>query len=146
MALNEALIRLGAKKFPRIIKKIRNGEIRVVASTVATANQTDDHGFPAPETVNRTYKYIPCVWEVNTQNTQDANEQNVAGQTRGVVKYRLIVPLKWEDRDVDVHTDDLIELKQVLGHNQSWITLKVVTPVNVSNVHWQITAIDTNSP
>lgn len=145
MSLADVFIELGRDVMPDVLAEVANGEMRVLATTPSTAAATDDSFFFAPTVEPSVFKFLPCLWEVNTQNSRDADERLVAAQVRGLARYRLTVPRRWQGFDIDIRTDDVIELKQVPGHNESAITLTVLAPVNVSNVVWEIIAIDTNA-
>lgn len=145
MSLSDVFDELGLDILPDVIDQVSNGEFRVVTTTQATSNATDDFGFLSPETENKTHKFIPCVWKVSSGSGQDGDERTVAGQTRGLVRYKLTVPRKWKGYPVEVSTHDSIELRQSPGHNQSVLKLQVLSAINVSNVVTEIRAIDINA-
>lgn len=136
MSLATVFEELGSEVMPDVIDAVSNGECRILASNVDDA--TDDSGFPDPSTTPRTTPFIPCVWKTREFYP---GEQQVAAQTRGVLRYKITVPRVFADDPVEAKTADLIELKTTVGGDVA-VTLKIVSPINNSNVVWEMIAID----
>lgn len=106
-----------------------------------TTNVIDDQGFPAPVVEERRADWIAIVWEVRGGNEMDAREQIVASQTTPAVRYKLTVPMRYEDKAVEVDPSDIVYLKRQVGGTDK-IRLEITGGINVSNVHWLINATE----
>ncbi|CAN5508464.1 hypothetical protein BH10ACI2_BH10ACI2_04300 [soil metagenome] len=154
MSLSEVFIELGEDVMPEVLEEVANGEFRVLTARIvaeldvngASIPIVDDQGYPSPTTEEQTAQFIPCMWEIASDSMRDADEANVASQTRGVIRYRITAPQKWKGSAVEVKMADTIELKQRIEWNFDPITLLVTAPKNISNVVWEIIAVDVQSP
>jgi hypothetical protein len=142
-SLAAVFAQLGSVVMPQVLDAVANGECRMLAR--ASGSPTDSRGFPNPTFQARTEAFIPCVWKIRSANAPDADEEMVAGQVKGVLKYKITVPRVFAGSPVVVLTADRLELKQTVGGAVS-ATLEIVGPVNVSNVVWEVIAIDIDAP
>ncbi len=142
MSLAAVFDKLGTRVMPHVIDAVSNGECRILEHN---PDLQDDQGFPSPAYVARTFNFIPCVWKIRTNQGSSDDEQDVARQTRGVLKYKITVGRVYDDEAVVIKTADRIELRQRIGVEEL-LTLEIVGPVNVSNVVWEVMAVDTDAP
>ena len=68
--MSEVFQVLGEEVMPLVIDAVSNGECRILTFDVDEA--IDDQGFPNPSFTPRTEYFIPCVWEVRSDNRYDA--------------------------------------------------------------------------
>lgn len=138
MSLHAALGKLGQTSMPRVLDKIKNGDIRVLS---AGADAADDQGFPDPSFSPLTTYRIPCVWEVPSQNRRDADEQAVAGKPEGFLRFSITIPKYFQGEAVAIGTKDRIELAQSVG-SSDYVILEITAVINDSNVVWVVLAME----
>lgn len=143
MSLQAVFDKLGQTILPKVIDKVSNGECRVLRYDQPDSG--DAQGFPTQAYTERTAYFIPCVWEIRSSSASDDDEESVASQVRGVLKYKITIPRRFSNAAVEINSADRIELKQSVGGSVS-ATLEVVGPINVSNVVWEANCIDVDAP